>query len=419
MMSVLAESFVIAGGTLICCDGSEPAVGDVLVENGIITAVGTSIDRHDAPVIDASGQWLMPGLINAHDHLDQHGSMGVTPERLNRSIAHLGVVAARNAILSLVSGVTTVRDLGSKGFVSLAIRNAVDAGEFLGPRILAAGPMIARTGGHGHGMNLEADGPVEVRRAVRTVVKEGADLIKLCASGGIVEAKRGENPNVSEFTQEELAAIVDEAHRNGLRATAHAHSSEAIKAAVVAGVDSIEHGAYLDREGASMMADTGVFLVPTLDDAYTVALNGSEFARPEWMRRNAARSLASRVNAVRLAMEAGVPIAIGTDVVGEIYRELHRLQDVGFGASELLESATIRAAELLGVSQITGSIEVGKSADLLVLNSNPLTNLAATQLDISTVVVRGQLLRPRELRTAVPDDVLHRQFIDSWPPTVA
>ncbi len=378
-------TLVLAGGIIHGIYGGKDVPAEVL----------SWIERNDGGVVDISGKFIFPGLINLHDHLDMHEVRGSMHDRVSHPTPKLATRATRNALLALARGVTTLRDLGSKDSTNVVIREVIEQGFFIGPRILACGQMISATGGHGQPLCAEGDGPDVLRRVTREQVKAGADVIKVCASGGVVAMPR-ENPWAQQLSDAELTAIVEEADRFGLRVAAHAQPPAAIKASVRAGVTTIEHGAFLDDESAELMVEHGTYLVPTIDDSFAVAEFGDIHGRPEWMRENARKSIVLRQASLKRAVEAGIRLGVGTDVVGKMGREMQHIVDAGADVNTAIAAATSMAAEIIGVEGI-GSIESGKAADLVILSEDPRRRLTAFDDAIELVVRDGHAITPEAL----------------------
>jgi imidazolonepropionase-like amidohydrolase len=347
----------------------------VLVEDGRIASVGPVADLPaGAEITDLGDATLLPGLIDAHVHLvwsasaEPHGLV----ERESRALTVLRCAA--NAALHLRAGVTTVRDVGATGGLSVDVARAVELGIFAGPRTIAAGRAIAMTGGHGWFLGREADGPDAVRHAVRGEMKAGAACVKLMASGGVYG--HAEEPGSPQLSVEEMRAGVTEAHKAGRKVAAHAYSVAAITNALDAGVDSIEHGSFLDRETAGRMRDGGVYLVPTMSVYAAMSEKGPELGVPEYVTRKTAEVLDASREALRLALEVGTPVAAGTDCVRMSGRPA-----VGAGATpqQALRFGTSAAARLLGLGGELGSLEPGKRADLLAVTGDPLRDIRALE----------------------------------------
>jgi imidazolonepropionase-like amidohydrolase len=286
--------------------------GAVVVEDGRIASVGPArYLRSNAEVIDLGDATLLPGLIDAHVHLVWSASAEPheVVERESRALTTLRCAA--NAALHLRAGVTTVRDVGATDGLSIDIARAVELGVLPGPRVVAAGRAIAMTGGHGWFIGREADGPEAVRHAVRSELKAGATCIKLMASGGVYG--HAEDPGSPQLTAEEMRAGVAEAHKAGRKVAAHAYSTEAINNALDAGVDSIEHGSFIDRATAERMREQGTYLVPTMSVYEAMNEKGPELGAPEYIQRKTAEALEASREAFRLALEVGVLVAAGTD----------------------------------------------------------------------------------------------------------
>jgi imidazolonepropionase-like amidohydrolase len=399
-------SKVITGGTAITVSDhgdvpdavvvlSGPTIAGVFAAAEAPPEVTQWIAAHPDECVDASNRYVIPGLINLHEHLDMHNVRGSMHDRVAGPVRSLVPQVLRNAILSLARGVTTVRDLGSKGSTNILMRDILDSGQFVGPRILACGQMISSTGGHGQPLCAEADGADGMRRVTRLQIKHGADVIKVCASGGVVAVQR-ENPWAQQLSDEELTAVVTEAHRHGLQVASHAHPPAAIRASVLAGVNTIEHGAFLDRECADLMAARSVSMVPTVDDSFVVAQDGTLHGRPQWMMENAAKSIDARMKSIALAIGAGVRLGAGTDVVGRIGHEMAHLAEAGLSARQALAAGTSGAADILELGEI-GRIEAGKCADLVVLDRDPLADLTRCDTDVRLVLRGGVALEPAAL----------------------
>ena len=359
---------------------------DVLIEQDTISAVGAQLDAPaSAQVVDLTGSAVLPGLIDAHTHLT-HGYESVVADRE----AGQGVRATFQALRALRAGLTTVRELGSYRQVDIALRNAIRAGRALGPRMLCAGTYLTITGGHGHPKGRAADGPAEVRRAVREQFLAGADLIKVMCSGGA--AREDESADASQFTAEEISAICDEAALAGRRLAAHAHPARSIKWAVQAGAYSIEHGTFLDDECCDLLAERGTFLVPTLNVYKTLA--GS--TKWPYLRERAGYLYTQKIGTFRRAAQRGVKWAVGSDTsmflpIEEFHQELTAISEaLEIDAGTVLLAATKGNAELLGLDRV-GEILPGYLADLVVVADDPTRDLAAVR-NVRYTITGGRLI---------------------------
>lgn len=381
--------------------------GVVDVDAGVITRV-ESIDDNSPVLDDASGRhiidlrdhWLAPGLINCHDHLFNKRvrqaipgvSMGELRRRINgQSDSLLAIEALRNAGEQLYNGVIAVRDLGVRNGVAFAVRDAISSGYATGPTILSAGSPVTMTGGHFVAMSVEADGPDAVRHAVRRQIHEGADCIKLMASGGLTGLPK-ERPDRVQFTVEELRAGVEEAHKAGRQVAVHAQARQAIKNAIDAGADSVEHGFYLDADLAEEMRERHVSFVPTINVPWNAVRRSRIAGDDELADYIDANVVKFHREAVKIAADAGVQIGAGTDSPGVMAEELELLVECGLSPQDAYTSATIAAARICGIDDLVGSIEVGKSADFIVTTQNPQADVS-TLRDIQWVFMKGQKVR--------------------------
>lgn len=360
----------------------------VVVEDGKIIDVNPDRTPSGAMEIDLGDMTLLPGLIDLHTHLVYE----IGGDWVTRPVTDLpaddAFRAAKNARITLMAGFTTVRDVGSRNFVDVALGLATDEGFIPGPRVVPSGYALGITGGHcditgfapgileGTAEHGIADGPDEVLKAVRYQIKHGAKVIKICATAGVLSFE--ESVGAQQFSDEEMRVIVEEATRHGIKVAAHAHGTEGIKAAVRAGVASIEHGSILDAESIQLMKEHGTFLVPTtyLVDAIDLnALPPAIRAKAEWVLPRARESL-------RTAIREGVRIGFGTDAAvyphGDNAREFSVLVKLGMSPLEALRSATLHAAELLDVSD-RGVIEAGRFADIIGVPGDPLEDISVTE----------------------------------------
>ncbi len=370
---------------MVDADGTREA--DVAVADGEIVAVGPdaveeiggegAVDTET----DASGSVVAPGLIDAHVHVMMDGRPDVA-SAVSDSDYTASYRAAGNLRDALEAGVTTVRDLGSRGTLALDAGEAVAAGDIDGPRVLACGRNVIMTGGHGNWFGREADGPAEVRKAAREQLQAGADVLKCMATGGVLT--EGAVTGAPELTPEELAAFTDAAAPTDTPTAAHAHGEVGIKNAVEAGVSSVEHGTFMDREAAEMMADRGTYWVPTASALRGIVDHGVEAGIPEDAVRKAEDAADRFDDAWDRALDADVPIAMGTDAgtpfnfFGDIPKELAYMVDYGLSPEGALEAATVNAAALLGLDDV-GRIAEGYRADLVVLDADPTEDVTAWQ----------------------------------------
>jgi imidazolonepropionase-like amidohydrolase len=380
--------------------GTAPITDGVVVVTGDrITAVGPA-SRISIPAgartLDLGSATLLPGFIDAHTHIiGRTLADPMSDEAVVKDYQSYGaIVGVANARKTLLAGFTTIRNVGAPGFDDMALRQAVDADIVPGPRMENAGHATGITGGHcdanGWQPGLEdrdyrdgvADGPDEIRKFVRYQVKYGADVIKICASGGVLS--EGDAVGATQYTEEEMKAAVDEAKKLGRKVAAHAHGTEAIKFAVEAGVASIEHGSFLDEEGAKMMAAHGTFLVPTLS-AGEVVENAAKSGRLKGLRAQKALAAAQSMRtAVKLALKYNVPIALGTDAgVGEHganAREFRLMVEWGgMTPTQSLVAGTSSAAKLLGWQDKVGTLEPNKYADVVAVPGDPTSDITVTE----------------------------------------
>jgi imidazolonepropionase-like amidohydrolase len=407
--SAAAQDCVIHAGHLF-----DSLTGEVLSERSIRVAEGriTAVEvgyvdaREGEEVVDLRDSTVMPGLMDMHRHIQMMNSPNRYLERYQFNPADVTIRAVANAKRTLMQGFTTVRNVGDDGTVSVALRNGINLGLIPGPRIYTSGRGIASTGGHadptnGSRKDLQGDpgpdegvinGVADARKAVRQRYKDGVDLIKITATGGVMSvAKSGLNPQLMD---DELEAIVETARDYGYKVAAHAHGTEGIKRAVRAGVHSIEHGSFLDDEGIRLMKERGTYLVPTL----TVAEAATQMAKiegrlPEIVRVKAAAIGPVTKEALKRAYAAGVKIAFGTDYSdGILTGEFGLMVKAGMPPTAALQSAMIEAARLLGEEDELGSIEAGKHADIVAVKGDPVANIDL-MLDVSFVMKGGVIYK--------------------------
>jgi imidazolonepropionase-like amidohydrolase len=403
-----AGTVVLRAARLIDGTGAAPILDAVLVvRDDRIVAVGRRgavEEPAGARVVDLGDATLLPGFIDAHVHIA--GRTLGDPARNESATRDLpamdAILGVENARRSLMAGFTTVRNAGSDDFADVALRDAINGGWIIGPRILASGHAIGSTGSHCdengfrpgllerdplHGV---ANGADEIRAAVRGQTKYGADVIKTCATGGVLS--EGDAVGVQQYTEDELRALVDAARMTERRVMAHAHGAEGIRAAARAGVASIEHGSFLDAEGARIMAQHGTFLVPTLSAGEAVeqaAERGVLTGHRAEKARAAARAMR---NAVRIATAAGVRIALGTDAGvgphGSNAREFFLMTEWGgLSPMQAIQAGTLNGARLLGVDASVGSLAAGKMADVVAVPGDPIRDIHA--LERPVFVMRG------------------------------
>lgn len=403
----MAGKLVVRGGTVIDGTGRAP-IRDaaIVVEGDRITQVGAmkdfapdALNGSATRVIDAKGKWVIPGMFNLHEHLDNHRGTNTFQARAAQPTEVLLIRAFRNALSSLIHGVTTVRDMGAKGDTNLYMRDAINSGQLLGPRVFACGQPISMTGGHGSEICVEADGVDGVRLAARKQLKLGADLIKVMASGGYVNQGR-DQPWSPQLTKDEMRAAIDEAHNAGKPTGAHCHPARAIKAVIEAGVDTIEHGALMEKDSAELMEKQNVYLVPTLDESWMIAEHGEELGRPKWLVQACREKLDHRLEVFAYAISGKVKCGVGTDVAGEMGREMSHMIDAGMSNLDALVAATRHGAEVLRIQDQVGTLEDGKYADLVILDADPLVDILT--VDSPRLVVKGGVVHdPEQLRAAL------------------
>lgn len=384
----------------------------VLIEDGKIKAAGAKLAIPEgAEVIDLGDSTLLPGLIDAHTHVTgestDNWALGLVAE-LRRTVPEQAIRSTAFARRILDAGFTTIRNVGAGDSVDLGLRNAIEAGVVAGPRILVAGNSLGARGGHcdltgfpagtfGEESALEdgiAAGADGFRDAVRYAVKYGADVIKVCATGGVLSP--GDEVDTPQVTQDEMDAIVEEAHRLRKKVAVHAHGAEGAKVAIRAGADSIEHGSFLDDATLRMMKDRGTYLVPTLLAGEYASGRVTPRQYPPEIAAKAEAAMAARSTMFKKALALGVKIAFGTDSGvsphGKNAQEFKLLVDHGMAPAAALRSATAVAAELLGIARTVGTVRAGKDADLIAVPGDPLADITAMER-VSFVMKGGRVHR--------------------------
>jgi len=365
----------------------------IVIEGDKIVSVGSAADAKLSPAtqtIDLPNATVLPGLIDAHTHLTfDPANLGY--EGLGISYPREALIGARNARVTLEAGFTTVRNVGAGGYSDVALRDAINAGDVPGPRMLVSGPAMGITGGHCddnllapqfHATELGvADGVDAVRHKVRENIKYGADLIKICATGGVMS--KGDDPNASQYTREEMKAIVEEAHRLRRKVAAHAHGAEGVSWASDAGVDSIEHGHLMDDSSIATLKKNGTYIVPTL---YLMDWNRENLGKrnaPDYVVRKMQAVSAVGQDTLKKAFAAGVKVAFGTDAAvyphGLNAHEFAVYVRLGMSPLQAIQTATIHGADLLGWSSKIGTLEAGKWADLIAVEGDPLKDVTTLE----------------------------------------
>jgi imidazolonepropionase-like amidohydrolase len=364
----------------------------VVINGNTIASVlsGNQPASAGAKIVDLGDATLLPGFIDVHTHLNMNAGGGGY-EGLGISNPRAALIGAKNARLTLLAGFTTVRNVGAEGYADVALRDAINDGDVIGPRMQVSGPPLGITGGHCDNSLLPfefhysaegvADGSEAVMHRVREVIKYGADVIKFCASGGVFS--KGDNPLLEQYSPEEMRVLIAEAHRLGRKVATHAHSSVAIKDAVRAGVDSIEHGIFLDDEGIGLMKEHHTFLVPTSYPLFWFEEHESGMHLPPWVVEKAAIIIPAAKKNVGNAFRNGVRVALGTDAGvyphGLNGGEFWSMVELGLTPTQALQSGTVNAAELMGWSDRVGAIRPGLFADLVAVTGNPLNDVRSLQ----------------------------------------
>ena len=381
----------------------------ITVDKGKIESIDTGfieITSNDI-LIDLRGYTLMPGLMDMHVHFGQeYKSKSERPVKIERETS--AIIANKHALTTLKSGFTTVRQVGDSGLIAISLRNLINSGEVVGPRIFTSGKSIATTGGHADPTNGKdsdsyeypvaedgvINGPYDAYTAVRQRYKDGADGIKLTVTGGVLSvAKSGDNP---QFTEEEVIAVVNAAKDYGMWVAVHAHGSEGMKRAVIAGVNSVEHGTFMTEEVMDLMINKGTYYVPTISAGEFVAEKAKiDNYFPEIVRPKAASVGPQIGNTFNKAYKRGVKIAFGTDAGvqphGTNWKEFVYMVKFGMPPMETIQSATINTAKLLKIDSILGSIEVGKMADIIAIDGNPIEDIN-TMENVVFVMKEGELI---------------------------
>ncbi|MFN8522707.1 MAG: amidohydrolase family protein [Chloroflexota bacterium] len=406
---------LIAGGRVFDGTGAAPRAADVLVRDGRIASVGApgSVAAADgAARINATGKLVLPGLIDCHVHLTSTSEANAELRRLKDTIPLQALRGADNARKMLMAGFTTVRDLSAPGWSNIAIRDAINQGLCVGPRVLAAGMSLTVPGGHGDNyyrpeVHVFREGLVNgadsARLAVREAIRMHADVIKLLVTGGVMTD--GSDVGAIQWTDDELHAAIDQAHQLGRRVAGHCHGGGGVKAAVRLGLDTVEHGTMLDAEAIDLIGSRGAFLVPTLVASQNIVSNGLKAGIAPHVVRKAEEVAEWHRRSVHDAYAAKIKIAFGTDCgtpfnrPGENGSELGLMMLQGFSAADALIAATRVAADAIGLSDQIGTLEAGKRADVIVVDGDPLADISvlADGSRVSWVVRDGAVVKRPEV----------------------
>ena len=401
-------TILIRAGKLIDGKGGAIESAALLMDGDRIRALGRQADLQPGEgveVIDASNKTIMPGLVDAHVHLVNSGSPLSATELRSASDDDMMILSMKNALLAIKSGVTTIRDLGGKGFITVAIRDAIAKGIIPGPRVVSCAAALTITGGQAHFKSLEVDTLDEMKKAVRYTIKGGADCIKIFGSGG--NATPGSNPLAAQYTMEEFRVAADEAHRLGKHVAAHVHPTVAIRSAVEAGIDSLEHCSWMSPGGISV--DQGL-LEEIINKGITISLGfpASWYRVPldeiqDVMDREGREAmLEPRYRTIREMYDSDARVVASSDAgstatrIAEFALLLEFLVNrLEIPADRVITSATSLAAEAIGLGKETGSLEPGKKADVILVDGDPLADITALQR-VDTVIKHGRVVAGRD-----------------------
>lgn len=371
----------------------------VVIEGKKIIEIAKDIDYDkypDAKIIDAKGQTVLPGLIDCHVHIASEGDADFAKTQ-NDSVSRQTVRAVMIAEKILHAGFTTVRNMGTGNGIDIDLAKAIEQGMVEGCRIIPSGRCICMTGGHGWVNGREVDGPDEARKGAREQLRAGAEVIKIMATGGVMT--EGVEPGSPQLTIEEMKAAVEEAHKAGRKAATHAQGSEGIKNAILAGLDTIEHGIFLTDEIIEMMLERNVALVPTLVAPYRINEGGVAAGIPEYAVNKSMMIADDHVKSFKMALDAGVTIAMGTDSGTPLNRPGNNAMElelmVRHGMSEVgaLKAATSVAAKVIDRDDIIGSLEVGKHADIVIFEGNPLEDIKVLHNKPTVIIKEGKQIK--------------------------
>ena len=399
------RTIIRAGKLLDVKTGKETSNQAIVIEGDKIVSVGPAASVQSSPsdrTVDLSNATILPGLIDAHTHLTFDPKFGY--ETLAISTPREALTGAKNARVTLEAGITTVRNVGASGYADVALRDAINAGDVPGPHMLVSGPPLGITGGHCDDNLLPfefhitadgvADGVEQVQHKVRETIKYGADLIKICATGGVLS--RGDDPNASQYTLEEMKAIVADAHRLGRKVAAHAHGAQGVIWASEAGVDSVEHGHLMNDAAIATLKKNGTYLVPTLYLVDWQREHAAEANLPEFSRKKMELVSQMGKSNIKKAIEAGIKIGMGTDAAvyphGLNAHELAVYVSLGMSPLQAIQTATINDADLLGWSDKVGTIDPGKWADIIAVDGDPLQDITTLQR-VKFVMKAGEVVK--------------------------
>ena len=391
---------VRAGRLLDGTDAAPIRNAVILIEGDRITAVGAGLAIPDGyEVVDLSRSTVLPGLIDCHTHITSQ-SGNYYEDLFRRSPIDEAVTAHVYARRTLEAGFTTVRNVGAREFIDVALRDAINRGDVVGPRMQVATMAVGSTGGHNDltgfspylrfaGFSGIADGVDEIRKLIRTEVKGGADLIKVMATAGVLSEEG--SVGAPQYSQEEMNAVVQEAAMWGKKVAAHAHGAEGIKRAARAGVASIEHGGMIDEEGVRLLKERGIYLVPDIFTDEYILLEADHLGLPQKMVDKEKELRKNQLVNWRRAIDAGVKLAFGTDAGvyphGQNAKQFHSLLALGLTPRQVIRMATVNAADLLGWSDRVGTVAPGRYADLIAVDGDPLTDV--TELERVQFVMKG------------------------------